>query len=341
MTALDDLGRRVSRWWGRASEHLVYHFAAAPGTTAPIVRDSYVRVWLTDMFLADARVRAADVFPALRCSVTMDLDGTRVTTSAVVQAPPGQEAPGPRSGSLTGWVPYTGGSVGIQACLYAVKANDSLRLALDVLGVFASVAAPTIPALAQLGEQVAKGIDKVESAIDEVGDGPRLVLDKEYALTGGTSDRLTPGHLAVINRPARDFDVSRLDLAGGQLRLDGGPLDGTDYLVLELQTTRERDDWTFPELDELVREAKEAQLRNETGRFDRLRQDLLVAIFTHPGLTHADQKRVAAGMRRELEDAGWGAAARDEVGSVADLVRFRGLPAPSEVGGLTLGDLLG
>lgn len=340
MSALDDLGRRVSHWWGHRSERLVYHFAATPGGAAPVAGDSYVRVWLTDMALAEGRRRAADVYPALRSSVTVDLNGIRVTRSTVMQVLPGQEAPGPLSGSLTGWVPYTGGTVAVQACLYPVVANDSLRLALDVLGVFASVVAPTVPAMAQLGEQVAKGIDKVESAIDELGDGPALVLDKEYALTGGTSDRLTPGHLMVINEPARDFDVSLLDLSTGQLRHGGKPLDGVDYLVLELQTVRERDDWVFPELDDLFQAVKEAHLRNETTRFERLRQELMVGVFTHSGLTAADQKRVAAQMKAELQDTGWGAAATAEVDSVAALIRLRGLPASSEVGGLTLEDLL-
>ncbi|MEU4221903.1 hypothetical protein [Actinoplanes sp. NPDC026623] len=341
MSAVQRMTDRARRWWGTESEHLVHHFIAAPAAAQPVTRDSYLRLWLTDMFLAEARRHAADVFPALRASVTLSYaGGFGATKSTILQSPPGQEAPGPRSGSLTGWLPYAGGTVAVQACLYSVKSDDALRLALDIVGGFASLVAPSVSALAGIGEQVAAGIDRIESAIEDAGESPVLLVDKEYAGAGATVDRLAPGHLVVINTPARDFDVDKLDLGPGGLRYRGAPLDGVDYLLIEIQSVRERDDWAFPELDELLRAAKEAQLRHETNRFERLRDELLVRIYTSPDLTPADQRRVATAMRAELDDAALGAAARDEVVSIAGLVGRRGLPPAEAVVNLTLPELL-
>ncbi len=341
MTAVHRLTDRVRRWWGQASEHPVYHFIPAPSAAQPVTRDTYLRLWLSDMFLADARRHAADVFPALRASVSLSQGvGRGVTLSTVLQSPPGQEAPGPVSGSLTGWLPYLGGTVAVQACLYQVKANDSLRLALDIVGGLSSLVAPSVAALAGVAEQVAGGIDRVEAAMEEAGQGPVLLLDKEYAGSGATVDRLAPGHIVVANLPAREVDVSKLDVDSGQLRYEGALLDGVDYLLVEIQCVRERDDWALPELDELLRDAKEARIRHEQPRFQRLLEELTVRIATSALLTPADQKRVAAAVREELSDGSWGAAAREEVTSIAELVRIRGLPTAAAVAPLTLADLL-
>ncbi|MBW6437514.1 hypothetical protein KZ829_27650 [Actinoplanes hulinensis] len=340
MTALDNLRARARHWWSRDAEHLVYHFLPTPGTE-PVPRDSYLRLWVGDLFVAEARRHGADVLPALRATVAMTQpNGLRGVRSTVWQAEPGQEAQGVRSGALTGWFPYSGGTVSVQACLYAIKANDSLRLAMDVIGALTSAVVPSLASVAGLGEQLAKGIDRVEAAIEDAGSGPVLVLDKDYAV-GSSTGALHPGHIVVINTPARSFDVGGLALTEGRLTHDGAPLDGLDYLLIEIQATANRDDWAFPRLDELFQKAKEAAVRREAPILKRLREELLVLVYTCADLTSADQRRVAAQLKEELEEAGRGVSARDTITSIGRMVAERGLPNARQVAHLTLSDLLG
>ncbi|GGN72562.1 hypothetical protein GCM10010112_41080 [Actinoplanes lobatus] len=339
MTALDNLRDRVRHWWSRDAEHMVYHFLPT-ASAEPVPRDSYLRLWIGDLFIAEARRQGADVLPALRASVAMTRpDGLRGVRSTVWQAEPGQEAQGVRSGALTGWFPYSGGTVSVQACLYAIKANDSLRLAMEVIGALTSAAAPALASVAGLGEQLAKGIDRVEAAIEDAGSGPVLVLDKDYAADSATG-ALRPGHIVVINTPAAAFDVNGLAYADGRLTHHGAPLDGLDYLLIEIQATRNRDDWIFPQLDELFQAAREAAARGETERLDRLRRELLALVYTCADLTHTDQKRVAARLKEELEEVSRGVSARGTITSIGRMVAERGLPNARQVAHLTLSDLL-
>src|SRR5581483_430914 len=101
------------------------------------------------------------------------------------------------------------------------------------------------------------------------GDQPVLGLHWTMVSPGGGGHALQPGHLVVINVPQTSLGGT-LSIVDGRLHLDSGrgpvQLTGADYLVIRVECRSERDDWRFPELDALIRQAGSAAIEgNEAG----------------------------------------------------------------------------
>lgn len=343
MSPTDSVWQRTRDWWSQRASQLTYLFLSDPGASPPTPDGSYLRLWLADMFLAQARRRAADVYPSLRASVRLSFGTSEgVTLSTVVsgtESGPGL-GPGTYSRRLTGLVPFRGGTVAVQAGLYQLRGTDHLRLAFDILAGFSSLVVPPLASAAAVAEKVAHGIDKAEAALQKAGGGPRLVLSREYAATGPVGDALMPGHIVLIGATRAELDPAKLAMVGGRLCRGNTPLEGHDYLVIRLETLRERDDWRFPEWDRLIREAKEARIRGEDLRHSRLRTEVLAQVAISPDLTPIDRNRVNDLIQKELDATGYGAVGADEFTSLHDLITARGLPPAAAVESLQLADFL-
>jgi hypothetical protein len=340
MTATDSIRDRARRWWTEDATHVIYQHMPMAGAPPMEAHSTYLRLWVTDLFVAKARQRAGDQYPAVRASARLSFAGSEQTFSTLVQATAGEQAPGIRSRRLTNLIPFCGGVVGIQSCLYSVRASDDIRLALDLLGGFTSLLMPQLTAIAGMQEQVAAGIDKVEGVMERSGQRAVLTLDREYTAAGPVGEPLRPGHIAVINAEAVAIDRTELSVRDGQLYHGDRPLDGYDYLVLGIETLRERDDWEIPEWTALIAAAIEARERAWDDRFRDIRQDLMAKIMSCHDLVRADRQRVAAMVRAELEQPRWGAAGDARPMTIAEMVRLGGLPDQAAVADLTLADLL-
>lgn len=342
MSATEDIWRRIREIWSKRAAQLTYVYLPDPDAPPPVPQDSYLRLWLADMFLAESRKQAADVYPSLRACVRLSFGtGDRVTLATVVVGGQGATAgPGTHSGRLTGLIPFAGGTVAVQAGLYRLRANDRLRLAFEILASFSSLLVPPLASIAALSEKVAGGIDKVELAVERAGDGPVLVLDREYAVGGPPGDALVGGHVVVVSADAGRFDPARLAVLGGRLCYDTVPVEGHDYLVLRVETRTERDDWLFPEWNRLIASALEARVRGEQSRFARYRTEVLAQIALSADLTANDRRRAAKLVKDELDRGGFEAASDEGFTTLDDLIAQRGLPPASTVDGLTLAELL-
>jgi len=129
------------------------------------------------------------------------------------------------------------------------------------------------------------------------------------------------------------------------LCLDNGSgprqLAGTDYLVVRIECRTERDDWRFPELDELIRAAGQSYLSGYLEDFKDRRTEAVSRAWSSPDLTPADRIRVAKLVADEIDAVSTLHAVPGPDRSLEDIADER-LPAPDapELAGLTLSDLL-
>lgn len=330
--AAAQLWTRVKELFVREAGHLVTVFVPEPGADALPPDDSYLRVSLADFFLADERQWGSDRIPAVQVSVRLLFATDRPQTFATLVTPPVTTGHGSFSNyRLTGWLPYRGQPVELEAALHEVLGANKLLTAIDIVTDFASLVTPPVSAALAVVDKVASGIEKIVEANSA---SPALVLHETLGLP-----ELRPGRLAVIR--ADEQELAPRDLAlndSGQLCLRGTRLTGYDYLVLRVEGCRERADWKTPDLDAAIATAFNAKLTGKPRIYKQRRDEALAKIALSPDLTHQQRMRAAAAVREELDSAVPRAAA--EGGMTMAEIAARGLPSRSEVENLTLADLL-
>lgn len=184
--------------------------------------------------------------------------------------------------------------------------------------------------------------------MDSVLGTDQPVLGVHWAMVspGGGGNVLRPGSLVVVSKPR--------DALGGSLSIqkplglcldDGrGPrqLSDADYLVLQIECRADRDDWRFPELDELIREAGGAAIKGYTEMFRDCRTEAVTRAWNSPDLTPGDRIRVATLVAEQI-DATSKLGAVPGPGQSLGAIAAERLPAPDapELRNLTLRDLLG
>jgi hypothetical protein len=114
---------------------------------------------------------------------------------------------------------------------------------------------------------------------------------------------LRPGRLVVVDTPPDQLGGALTLDTDARVRLDGGPLTGVNYLVLRVECREERDDWRFPELDSLIRAACVAKIEGDKVAFRRRSREALVRAASYDAFVDADRPRVAALVRKLLDDA--------------------------------------
>ena len=306
---------------------------------APLAADaSYVRIWLSELFLAKEVAWGTERSPAVHASVRLLFTGGTPQTFVTLAQPP---APSGRAVfedyQLTGLLPYRGASVELQASLYEILGKNNLRTAVDILTSFASLVTPPVSAALSIVDLVASGVQKV---IDANATRPVLVLQGTLAAPGGgVANELRPGWLAVVRATEDQLPASELRIDGGRLYRGTSRLTGFDYLVLRVEGRDTRDDWRSPDLDQAINAAAYARALGRKDEYERLRADALAKIFFSPDFTSAHRKQVAQAVKEELGSAEAGAAAPGEL-TVAAIVARRGLPSGAGVSDLTLSTLL-
>lgn len=184
---------------------------------------------------------------------------------------------------------------------------------------------------------VATGVEKI---IEANAADPVLCLQGTLAAPGGgLANELRPGWLAVVRATEDELPAKELHTSNGRLCRNGNRLTGFDYLVLQVEGRRERDDWRTPDLDQAISEAAYAKALGRSDEYERLRADALSRIFFSADLTPVQRGQVAQAVKDELGSADPGAAAAGEL-TVAAIVSRRGLPSRESVAHLTLGELL-
>jgi hypothetical protein len=324
---------RIRDQFAKEAGHLVSVFLPEPDAAALVPNDSYLRVTMSELFLADERAWGGDRIPAVQASVRLLYSGLRPQTFATLVQPIATTGRGVfENYLLTEWLPYRGQPVELEAALFEVLGKNNLLTAIGIVADFASLVTPPVSAALAVIDKVAAGIEKV---IDANAKDPVLVLHGTLAGAG-----LRPGWLAVVRATAKDLPPGSLSLnAAGRLSREGTRLTGYDFIALRVEGCRERVDWRTPDLDEAISAALYARDVGRQAEYEQRVAEVLGKIWLSPDFTPPQRRQLAAAVKDELGQAAPGAAAEGGM-TIADIVARRGLPSRSEVAHLTLGELL-
>jgi hypothetical protein len=337
-SAVGRLWTRVRRQVDADAGHLHRLFFPQDEAVTMTPNDSYLRVWLSELFLAKEVAWGAERLPAVQASVRLVFGAPAPRTFVTLVQPPVTTGHGVfEDYQLTELLPYAGRAVELQVALYGILGKNNLGTAIDVLSGFASLVTPPLSTALSIAEMVATGAEKI---IEANASAPLLCLQGTLAAPGGgLANELTPGWLAIVRATEDELPARELHMADGRLCRNGVRLTGFDYLVLRVEGRRERDDWRTPDLDRAISGAAYAKDVGSLDEYERLRADALSRVYFSPDLTPAQRRQVAQAVKEELGSAEPGAAAAGEL-TVAAIVARRGLPSRGAVRHLTLSELL-
>lgn len=334
---------RVGGWFDRNAEQLTVAFLPEPGQQPVPAHGGYLRLWLAEGFLAKRAAWGNTHFPAVHGGLAVRFLGAESTPFTTFSRPAGDwTSPGVRLDyPVTSLLPFHGGVVEAEAALYRASVAGPLATAVTLVGGLAALMGPPLAAAAALADRVSDGLDAVLAAS---GDSPVLAVHWSMVSAGAGGNPLRSGHLAVVGVPSGQLD-GRLCIVDGRLQVDRGAgpvaLTGADFLVLRLECRTERDDWRFPELDELIRQAGSAYLEGQTDTYRARRTDAIVRAWNSADLVPADRKRVAKLVAEEIDAVAELGAVPGPPRTLAEAAPLR-LAAPDapELAGLRLDDLL-
>ncbi|NUT97759.1 MAG: hypothetical protein HOY78_37655 [Saccharothrix sp.] len=332
MTAITD---RVRGWFTANAEHITARFLPDPDGRPAVPGDGYVRLWLAEGFLAKRVSWGKEYFPTLHGGVTLTFQGsestpfTRFTRPDAAQTAPGVYLDYP----MTTLVPYAGGPVEVEAALYRASTGGPLETAVTIAGSLASLIGPPLSTAAVVAEKVSSGLDSVLADTD-----PVLGVHWTMGSEGGGGHVLRPGHLVVVNTPPGALSDS-LRIVDGRLHGPDSQLTGFDYLVLRVECREQTDNWRFPDLERLRREARSAYHQGLTETYRQLRTQAVAMVLNSPDLTEVDALRVAKYVQDAIDQvAVLGVNAPDE--DDLDPIPAHRLPHREDVETLSATDLL-
>ena len=336
--AVGRLWKRIRQQVDAEADHLHQVFFPQDDGVTMRPNDSYLRIWLSELFLAKQMSWGVERSPAVQASVRLLFGGLSQQTFATLVQPPVTAGHGVfEDYQLTDLLPYRGQSVELQAGLYEILGASNLRTAIDIVADFASLVTPPISAALAVVDKVASGIEKVIAAN---ASDPTLCLQGVLAAPGGgLTNELRPGWTAVVRATESELPKAELHLRDGRLCRHGERLTGFDYIVLRVEGRHSRDDWRTPDLDRAISNAAYARDLGRSDEYERLRADALSQIYFSADLTPAQRKQLAQSVKEELGSAAPGAAVLGEM-TAASIVTRRGLPSRREVEYLTLSELL-
>lgn len=318
------LWTRVQGWFVANAEHVTVAFIADESGAAVQPNRGYLRIRFAEGVLSGGPNWGDKQFPVLHGCVSLSYQGGAPARFATFGKLPERDRP------ISMLLPFTGGTVEVEAALYEATADGPLATAVDLVCGLAALTSPPLSVAAGLSDQVSAGLDRVLA-----GSEPVLGLHATMVSpNGGGSTTLRPGHLVLLGAPQGDLAGSPV-IRDGRLHLGAEPPADVDYLVIRVECLAERDDWRFPELDALIRSAGEALVRNrEEAHADR-RKDAITRAWNSPDLIPSDRKRLALLVREELDAPPGG-------DRTIQAIAAQRLPAPDDarLRGLTLAHLL-
>ncbi len=334
--------QRVKGWFDANASHVTVAFIPEPASVPLAAYQGYLRLFLAEGFLSSATAWGDRHFPALHGGASLRFLGAEPTPFTTLTRPPGSwTVRGAQFDfPITPLVPFNGGTVEVEAALYQASVAGPLATAVGLIGNLASLMGPPLNVAAGIADKISDGLDDV---LQSTGSQPVLGVHWTMVAPGGGGHQLQPGHLVVANAPQQQ--LGPLSIRDGRLVADSGGgkdlLTGTDYLVIRVECREERDDWRFPDLDELVRAAEVAATEGHEDTFKARRTEAIARAWNSTDLTPNDRKRVAKLIAEETDDAKQlGAAPRPER-ELHDIIAQQLLPPDApELKGLRLNDLL-
>lgn len=308
--------QRVRGWFDANASQVTAVFIPDPGAVPLPAYQGYLRLFLAEGFLARSVTWGNQHFPALHGGASLRFLGTEPTPFTTLNRPPGSwTVPGARFDfPITPLLPFNGGTVEVEAALYRATVAGPLGTAVELVGSLASLMGPPLAVAAGIADKVSDGLDAILSA---AGDQPVLAVHWTMVAPGGSGHELQPGHLVVVGAPPQRF--RRLSIDHGRLAADTGsgtaPLTGADYLVVRVECRTERDDWRFPDLEELIGQAGVAAIEGHADTFRARRTEAIARAWVSADLTPNDRKRVAKLVADEIDQASRLGAVRQSLGA--------------------------
>jgi hypothetical protein len=297
--------QRVRGWFDANAEHVTVAFLPEPGGAPLPAYQGYVRLFLAEGFLAKSATWGNQHFPALHGGVSLSFLGTEPTSFTTLTRPSGSwTAPGAQFDfKITPLLPFRGGTVEVEAALYQATVAGPLATAVGLIGNLASLMGPPLAVAAGIADKVSDGLDAI---LEAANDQPVLAVHWTMVAPGGSGHQVQPGHLVIVNAPQQQ--VGRLSIDHGRLVADSGSgamqVTGADYLVVRVECREERDDWRFPDLEELIGQAGLAAIEGHADTFKARRAEAIARAWTSADLTPNDRKRVAKLVADEIDEAG-------------------------------------
>jgi hypothetical protein len=337
------LWSRVQSWFVANAEHVTFAFIPDEDGEPVPPNGGYVRILFAEGFLARQRTWGQQRFPALHGGVSLSFLGGPPATFTTFSRPPEQwTVPGAHLDyPMTTLLPFTGGTVEVEAALYEATADGPLSTAVNLISGLAPLLGPPLSVAAQVADKISDGLDHV---LAQTGDQPVLGLHATLVSPGGGGMILRPGHLVVLNVPDGQLAGTPV-IVDGRLHLRNGDRTelpaGADYLVVRVECRTERDDWRLPELDAVLRSAGEAFIRGHLDAFADLRKDAIARAWNCADLVPADRRRIALVVKEELDGLGeLGVVPGDDVSLAALAPRRLRSPDDDVLRDLTLDGLL-
>jgi len=274
---------------------------------------SYMRVWLAEMFLAKRVQWLRERFPAVHAEVRLPFAGQpQVSFTRVVRPGDDQLGEGVRINyPLTELLPYSGGVVEIEAALFGLKGSDSLAAGVGLLERFSGLIAPPLGQALTAAAQVTLG---ARDFLDRAGAGVHLALHQGFSADGGGGgNALRPGYFAVILASPAQVPVGELRVEGDRLHQGAAPFTAHDFMLLRIEARDERDDWRSPAIEDARRGAIDALRRGDEDGAKRYLGAAIAAVSGSDDFSLADQRRIFTALNQEWEDlAGLGLGAAGE-----------------------------
>ncbi len=217
--------------------------------------EGYFQLWVVQMFLRSDREWFKSWYPVVQSLTRLRFgDLSEPLEIAQIAGPSHLRAVDPEHLDrvlqldlpLTPLVPYSGGTVQIEAGLVAMKGSDILKGFLDVMGSFAQLlAVPQLSTALAVASKVSDGVNQLLG----IGDNRMVLgLNRSFESVGGGGDNdLRSMYMVIINAPSGSYPSERLwikesKLLYGPNQAEAQELTGVDYMVLRIETRRNRGD---------------------------------------------------------------------------------------------------
>ena len=310
----------VRGWFEKnAQAHVLASFDQGDALTP---YQSYLRVWLAEMFLAKRVQWLRERFPAVHAEVRLPFAGQpAVSFTRVVR--PGDDQLGEGvliNYPLTELLPY-GGVVEVEAALFGLKGPDSLAAGVGLLERFSGLIAPPLGQALTAAAQVTLG---ARDYLDRAGGGVHLALHQGFSADGGGGgNALRPGYLAVILASPVRVPVGELRVEGDRLFQGAAPFTAHDFMLLRIEARDERDDWRSPAIEDARRGAIDALQRGDKEGAQAYQGAAIAAVLNSYDFSEADKRRIVTAIKQEWEELaglGLGAAGEAPPSTFKDLV---------------------
>jgi hypothetical protein len=301
---LDALRQKLADLWDRTRHEIIYQ--PVDVGNVDLKEDyvkleygrHYIRLWLAHVYLAKQTKYLQEWYPAVHALVQFDFQGQPVEFPTVADASKAKMTQDVTTGDvigqnfvLTPLIPFNNGTVSLDAGLSSVKGANYLQNFISTLSDFSTLlSVPQFSAALGIATPLANGLQSLLNA-----GGVHLALHDAFAegRTGGywmavraTQSQVPPQQLAVVNH---------------QLRREGKPLEGFDYLLFRLEVTEKGPDYrSLSAIQDPMKQAHQALKDLEEAKAEGFYRGAIVAAHEARELTNADRIRVKTQLRDDF-----------------------------------------